>query len=66
MQMVGERGWQLSHGEQSRIFVARALLQRSSVMVLEESFGALDPVTMRKVMTSVEARAPTLIVIAHP
>jgi ATP-binding cassette subfamily B protein len=66
MQMVGERGWQLSHGEQSRIFVARALLQRAHVVVLDEAFGALDPVTMRKVMACVEARAPTLIVIAHP
>jgi ATP-binding cassette subfamily B protein len=35
-------------------------------VVLDEAFGALDPVTMRKVMTCVEARAPTLIVIAHP
>ena len=66
MQLVGERGWQLSHGEQSRVFVARALLQRARVVVLDEAFGALDPVTMRKVMTCVEARAPTLIVIAHP
>lgn len=66
MQMVGERGWQLSHGEQSRLFVARALLQRAQVVVLDEAFGALDPMTMRKVMTCVEARAPTLIVIAHP
>jgi ATP-binding cassette subfamily B protein len=66
MQLVGERGWQLSHGEQSRVFVARALLQRSRVVVLDEAFGALDPVTMRKVMACVEARASTLIVIAHP
>ncbi|AGC43919.1 ABC transporter ATP-binding protein [Myxococcus stipitatus DSM 14675] len=66
LQMVGERGWQLSHGEQSRIFVARALLQRVQVVVLDEAFGALDPVTMRKVMACVEARAPTLVVIAHP
>jgi ATP-binding cassette subfamily B protein len=66
MQLVGERGWQLSHGEQSRVFVARALLQRARVVVLDEAFGALDPVTMRKVMTCVEARASTLIVIAHP
>ena len=26
-QMVGETGWQLSHGERSRLFIARALLQ---------------------------------------
>ena len=66
MQQVGERGWQLSHGERSRVFVARALLQRARVVVLDEAFGALDPRTMRQVMACVEARAPTLIVIAHP
>jgi ATP-binding cassette subfamily B protein len=66
MQLVGERGWQLSHGEQSRVFLARALLQRAQVVVLDEAFGALDPITLRKVMECVEARAPTLIVIAHP
>ncbi|WP_375768370.1 ABC transporter ATP-binding protein/permease [Archangium gephyra] len=66
MQLVGERGWQLSHGEQSRVFVARALLQRARVVVLDEAFGALDPMTLRKVMACVEARASTLIVIAHP
>lgn len=65
-QLVGERGWQLSHGEQSRVFLARALLQRAQVVVLDESFGALDPITLRKVMACVEARAPTLLVIAHP
>jgi ATP-binding cassette subfamily B protein len=65
-QLVGERGWQLSHGEQSRVFVARALLQRVRVVVLDEAFGALDPVTLRKVMACVEARASTLVVIAHP
>jgi ATP-binding cassette subfamily B protein len=29
LQMVGETGWQLSHGERSRVYIARALLQRA-------------------------------------
>src|SRR6185437_6948613 len=33
-QMVGETGWQLSHGERSRLFIARALLQRAELLVL--------------------------------
>jgi ATP-binding cassette, subfamily B, bacterial len=33
-QMVGETGWQLSQGEKSRIFLARALLQGSDLIVL--------------------------------
>ena len=66
MQMVGETGWQLSHGEQSRLFIARALLQQAELIVLDESFAALDPETLALAMKCVLSRAPTLVVIAHP
>ena len=65
-QIVGESGWQLSHGERSRLFIARALLQRLDVRVLDESFAALDPETLERVLDCVLARAETLLVIAHP
>ena len=42
-QLVGETGWQLSHGERSRLFMARALLQGADLVVLDESFAELDP-----------------------
>ncbi|MCB9764762.1 MAG: ATP-binding cassette domain-containing protein [Alphaproteobacteria bacterium] len=66
MQRVGETGWQLSHGEQSRVFVARALLQGADLVVLDESFVALDPETLRAAMACVWRRAPALLVVAHP
>jgi ATP-binding cassette subfamily B protein len=66
MQMVGETGWQLSHGEQSRLYIARALLQRAELIVLDESFAALDPETLSVALKCVLKRAPTLVVIAHP
>lgn len=66
MQLVGEGGWQLSHGERGRLFMARALLQGGDVMILDESFAALDPVTLRQTLECVLRRAPTLMVIAHP
>jgi ATP-binding cassette subfamily B protein len=65
-QLVGESGWQLSHGERSRLFIARALLQKLDVRVLDESFAALDPETLERVLGCVLARAETLVVIAHP
>jgi ATP-binding cassette subfamily B protein len=65
-QAVGETGWQLSHGERSRLFLARALLQRSDVVILDESFGALDPLTLRACVPAVLERAPALVVISHP
>ena len=65
-QMVGEMGWQLSHGERSRLYIARTLLQGADLIVLDESFGALDPETMRQCLECVLQRACTLVVIAHP
>jgi ATP-binding cassette subfamily B protein len=66
MQMVGEGGWQLSHGERSRVFLARALLQGGDALVLDESFAALDPETLGDALAVAVRRAPALIVIAHP
>ena len=65
-QMLGEGGWQLSHGERSRLFMARALLQGSDLVLLDESFAALDPESLDRCLRCVLARAPTLLVIAHP
>jgi ATP-binding cassette subfamily B protein len=66
MQMVGETGWQLSHGERSRIFLARALLQDAQLTILDESFAALDPATLEQCLACALRRARTLVVIAHP
>jgi ATP-binding cassette subfamily B protein len=66
LQMVGESGWQLSHGEKSRLYIARTLLQRAELVVLDESFAALDPESLRQALECVLKRARTLLVIAHP
>jgi ATP-binding cassette subfamily B protein len=66
MQPVGETGWQLSYGERSRVFLARALLQSPDVVILDESFGVLDPATLHVAMDCVQRRAKSLVVIAHP
>ena len=65
-QRIGETGWQLSHGERSRLFLARALLQGAPLTVLDESFAALDPETLARCLRAVQQRTQTLVVIAHP
>jgi ABC-type multidrug transport system fused ATPase/permease subunit len=65
-QMVGETGWQLSQGERSRLFLARALLSGADVVILDESFAALDPGTLEQAMACALRRARTLVVVAHP
>jgi ATP-binding cassette subfamily B protein len=64
-QAVGETGWQLSQGERARVFLARALLQRAEVLVLDETFSALDPESIDRVIRCVHRRTPTVLAIAH-
>ena len=66
MQRVGETGWQLSHGERSRLFLARALLQKAQLTIMDESFAALDPETLDKCLRCAMRHGTTLVVIAHP
>ncbi len=64
-QMVGDTGWQFSHGERSRLYLARALLQGSDLVILDESFAALDPENLLQALVTARERAPTLVVVAH-
>ncbi len=64
---VGERGLSLSAGERQRIAIARALLRRPSVLVLDEPTAALDAATERRVAEGLREALPdaTLIIITH-
>ncbi len=64
-QMVGDTGWQLSHGEKSRLYLARALLQGSDLVLLDESFAALDPENLRQALVTARDRAASLVVVTH-
>jgi ATP-binding cassette subfamily B protein len=52
--------------KKSRLFIARTLLQKAELIVLDENFGALDPETMKLSIKCVASRASSLLVIAHP
>jgi ATP-binding cassette subfamily B protein len=65
-QPVGESGWQLSHGERSRVFAARAILQKPDLLIVDESFAALDPATLAQTLRLVVARSSAVMLIAHP
>lgn len=64
---IGERGHRLSGGQRQRLAVARMLLQRPAVIVLDESTAHLDTVTAARLLGSVfeAAEGRTLIHITH-
>ena len=64
-QHVGVNGWQLSHGERNRVFIARALLQGADLTIFDESFAALDPGILQTALNVVQSRASAVMVISH-
>jgi ATP-binding cassette subfamily C protein len=65
--VVGERGARLSGGQRQRIAVARALVRRPSLLILDEATTALDPETEAAVCGSVACLRGemTIIAISH-
>jgi ABC-type transport system involved in cytochrome bd biosynthesis fused ATPase/permease subunit len=63
--LVGEAGWQLSHGERSRVCMARALLHGADLVVLDESFAELDPDNLQKCLPEAAELSKSMLVVAH-
>jgi ATP-binding cassette subfamily B protein len=64
-QLVGEAGWQLSHGERSRVYMTRALLQGADLVGLGESFAELDPDNLQKCLPEAAELSKSMLVVAH-
>ncbi|MFI9820498.1 ABC transporter ATP-binding protein [Streptomyces sp. NPDC052013] len=63
--LVGERGATLSGGQRARIALARALLVRPRVLVLDESTAHLDNTGDAELAAALQEEGRTTIVIAH-
>ncbi len=61
---VGDRAVRLSGGQRARIGLARALLSKPSLLILDEATAAIDPESIEEIMRSLERIKGTCTIVA--
>jgi ABC-type multidrug transport system fused ATPase/permease subunit len=65
--LLGEKGFKFSGGERQRLGIARAMLSKPKILILDESTSALDNDSEKMIINSIKGMhgVVTVIVIAH-
>jgi ATP-binding cassette subfamily C protein len=62
---IGERGVLISAGERQRLALARALLRRPTLLVLDEATNAIDVESERRILERLSSLGATILMAAH-
>ncbi len=62
---IGQKGVNLSGGQKQRISIARALIRRPSLLILDDSTSALDVTTEQKLLKALEDYECTILLVTH-
>ncbi|WP_372588952.1 ABC transporter ATP-binding protein [Fervidobacterium pennivorans subsp. shakshaketiis] len=62
---VGEKGAKLSDGQRQRILLARALLRKPEVLILDEATSGIDSETEERILERILKEINTVIIISH-
>lgn len=65
--IIGERGVTLSGGQKQRLSIARALIKKPSVLIMDDSLSAVDTETEEKILRNIDkvTKDITTIIISH-
>ena len=65
--LIGENGLRLSGGEKQRLSIARAMLKKSKIILLDEATSSLDSETEEKIQNAIQllTKDKTAVIIAH-
>lgn len=65
--LVGERGVTLSGGQKQRISIARAIIKKPKILILDDCLSAVDTETEEQILTNLEqiSKNSTTLIISH-
>ena len=62
---IRDNGGNISGGQKQRIALARVMLKKSDVIILDEAFSALDPITAEQILSDIMKSDCMTIIVFH-